>query len=233
MELSQTELRVIGSLIEKEITTPDQYPLSLNALVAACNQKTNRDPVMELDELGVQQTLDALSKSHLVSEESVFSSRVAKYKHRFCNTEFSELQLSSQQLAIICVLFLRGPQTPGELRTRCNRLCDFYDIESVESALADLMEHSQGAFVVKLAREPGKRESRFAHCFGDGSDMDQYQVCHEETPSSRPSAQQAGQSSGQIRATRLEERVDELEAQVSRLNEDFYDLKSKLQDLLK
>src|SRR6201992_3638211 len=128
VEVTALEARVIGCLIEKQITTPDQYPLSLNALVNACNQKSNRDPLLELSEAQVQQTLDGLSKKHLVMEKSGFGSRVPKYQHRFCNTEFGTLKFTPQELAIVCELLLRGPQTPGELRTRASRMAPFSDV---------------------------------------------------------------------------------------------------------
>jgi len=166
IELSPLEARVLGALIEKEITTPDQYPLSLNALTNACNQKTNRDPVLELPENTVQQTVDALLKKHLVSDRSAgYGGRVTKYKHRFCNTEFGPLRFSKQELGIICVLLLRGPQTPGELRSRTNRLCEFADAREVETTLAGLMSREDGPFVAALARAPGARERRYAHLF--------------------------------------------------------------------
>ncbi len=166
IELSPHEARVVGCLIEKEITTPEQYPLSLNALVNACNQKSNRDPVLELDEATVQRTLDQLSKRYLVSEHGGFGSRVAKYQHRFCNTEYGTLKFTPQELGIVCELLLRGPQTPGELRSRASRLCPLKDVTEVEAALDALARREDGPFVKRLAREPGKRESRFAHLFG-------------------------------------------------------------------
>ena len=166
IEFSATEARVIGCLIEKEITTPDQYPLSLNALTNACNQKTNRDPMVELTEAAVQQSVDALMKKHLVSDRSAgYGGRVTKYKHRFCNTEFGSLKFSKQELGIICVMLLRGPQTPGELRSRTNRLCDFADSAEVESALKGLIERQDGPFIARLPRAAGARESRYAHLF--------------------------------------------------------------------
>jgi uncharacterized protein YceH (UPF0502 family) len=122
IELSPIEARVVGCLIEKQITTPDQYPLSLNALVNACNQKSNRDPVMSADEVAIQTTLDHLIRKHLVIEKSGFGSRVPKYQHRFCNTEFGPLKFTPQELAIVCELLVRGPQTSGELRTRAARM---------------------------------------------------------------------------------------------------------------
>ncbi|MFI4891706.1 MAG: YceH family protein [Steroidobacterales bacterium] len=166
IEFSPTEARVIGCLIEKEITTPDQYPLSLNALTNACNQKTNRDPVLDLPESAVQQALDSLMRKYLVSDKSAgYGGRVTKYKHRFCNTEFGSLKFSPQELGILCVLLLRGAQTPGELRSRTNRLCEFADAEAVENTLRDLMTRTDGPFIARLPRAPGARESRYAHLF--------------------------------------------------------------------
>jgi uncharacterized protein len=166
IELSPNEARVIGCLIEKEITTPDQYPLSLNALTNACNQKTNRDPVFDLSETEVQQSVDSLMKKHLVSDRSAgYGGRVTKYKHRFCNTEFGSLKFSRQELGILCVMLLRGPQTPGELRSRTNRLCEFADAGEVEASLTALMTREDGPFIARLPRSPGERESRYAHLF--------------------------------------------------------------------
>ena len=128
IELSPIEARVIGCLIEKQITTPDQYPLSLNALVNACNQKSNRDPVMSADEVTIQRIVDDLVRKHLVVEKSGFGSRVPKYQHRFCNTEFGPLKFTPQELAIVCELLVRGPQTPGELRTRASRMAPVSDV---------------------------------------------------------------------------------------------------------
>ena len=134
LELTLDEARVIGCLIEKQITTPDQYPLSLNALTNACNQKSNRDPVLALDEAAVQAPVDALSRKHLVSEHSASAAASPKYQHRFCNTEYGTLKFSPQELAIVCELLLRGPQTPGELRSRASRLCHFDDVSEIEAA---------------------------------------------------------------------------------------------------
>jgi uncharacterized protein YceH (UPF0502 family) len=162
---------VIGCLLEKQRTTPEQYPLSLNALTNACNQKSSRDPVLELDEATVQDTIDALMKKHYVIEKSGFGSRVTKYQHRFCNTEFGVLKFSEQELGVVCVLLLRGPQTAGELRTRTERLCKFQDIREVEATLDQLMQRDDGPFVRQLPREQGKRETRFAHLFGSDTEM--------------------------------------------------------------
>jgi len=203
MNLSLIETRVIGCLIEKEKTTPDQYPLSTNALTNACNQKSNREPVMELSEHQVQDCVETLAQKGLIMRESGFGSRVEKYKHRFCNTEFSELQLSKQELAIICVLFLRGPQTPGELRTRTNRLCQFNDVHETESVLQKMMEDKEHPLVVKLPREPGKREHRYMHLFSG------------EVVGAMSQAESLAVTSSPQRS--LEQRVSELEAKVSEL----------------
>lgn len=164
-ELDAKEARVIGCLLEKQVTTPDQYPLSLNAITLACNQKTNREPVMELAESEVQQVLDLLTRKHFLRTLSGFGNRVVKYEHRFCNSEFGQLKLSPAELAVIATLLLRGAQTPGELRTRTNRLHEFSDVSEVEEVLQQLTTREDGPFVVRLPREPGKRESRFMHLF--------------------------------------------------------------------
>jgi uncharacterized protein YceH (UPF0502 family) len=166
IELSAIEARVIGCLLEKELTTPEQYPLSLNALTNACNQKTNREPVLELTEAMVHQAVDTLMKKYLVSDKSAgYGGRVTKYQHRFCNTEFGSLKFNAREVGILCVLLLRGPQTPGELRSRTNRLCEFADASQVESTLKGLMEREDGPFIARLARAPGAREARYSHLF--------------------------------------------------------------------
>mgnify|MGYP001025655970 CR=1 FL=1 len=210
MELSLLQTRVIGCLIEKEVTTPDQYPLTLNALTTACNQKSNRDPVMGLSQTEVQDVLDELNKKHLIREEGSFGSRVQKYKHRFCNTEFSELKLSDQELAIVCTLFLRGPQTPGELRSRTNRLCGFSDVHETESVLQKMSEREEFPLVVRMPREPGKRESRYAHLFSgevEAADPSDYS----------PPVPRASAANDAIIA--LEKRVTELEKIIADLQE--------------
>ncbi len=160
--LTAAEARVIGCLIEKQITTPDQYPLSLNALTNACNQKSNRDPVMALAETEVQQLVDVLVRKHVVMERSGFGSRVPKYQHCYCNTEFSGLRFTPQELAIVCELLLRGPQTPGELRSRAARMASIADSGQVEQALEALANRPEGAVVQRLPRQSGRRESRYA-----------------------------------------------------------------------
>lgn len=218
MDLSLNQTRVIGCLIEKEITTPDQYPLSLNSLTSACNQKSNREPVMDLAESEVQELLDELSKKRLIREESGFGSRVVKYKHRFCNTEFSELKLSEQALGIVCVLFLRGPQTPGELRSRTNRLCSFSDVHEVEGVLQKMSEREDGALVVRMPREPGKRESRYAHLFSG-----EVEAAGPDEIAAIPRARESGSSE---RVEALEQRLAELEEKVATLTATLDELMS-------
>lgn len=167
VNLTPVQARVIGVMLEKESTTPDQYPLSLNSLTLGCNQKTNRDPVMSLSESEVQDTLNELLEKRQITEYRGTGSRVVKYQHRFCNTEFGSLKLSKQQLAIVCMLLLRGPQTSGELRTRTSRMAQFANVEEVEAVLEKMQELNGEQLVVKLEREPGKREARYAHLFSD------------------------------------------------------------------
>src|SRR6204780_764973 len=166
IELSALEGRIVGCLIEKQITTPEQYPMSLNALTNACNQKSNRDPVLQLPETQVQSLIDGLSRKHLLLERSGFGSRVAKYQQRFCNTEFSVFQFTPQERAIVCELLLRGPQTPGELRSRAAGMAEFADAGQAESGLEALARRQPGPLVRRLEREPGQREARYAHLFG-------------------------------------------------------------------
>jgi len=213
IRLTPYEARVIGCLLEKHRTTPEHYPLSLNALTSACNQKSSRDPVLELDEATVQNTIDALTKNRYVMEKSGFGSRVTKYQHRFCNTEFGTLKFSEQELGIVCVLLLRGPQTPGELRTRTERLCKFQDIHEVESTLDQLMQRDDGPFVTKLPREPGKRETRFAHLFGSEIEM------HEAPVSADAVSAGPGADS---------DRIEQLEQMVNQLRDEMVTLKARL-----
>ena len=207
IELTPMEARVIGCLIEKQITTPDQYPLSLNALLNACNQKSNRDPVMSITEAQVQTVLDDLVKKHYVLEKSGFGSRVPKYQHRFCNTEFSTLKFTPQELAIVCELLVRGPQTPGELRTRAARLATFADAAQVEKALESLSNREDGPFVLQLPREPGRRDSRYAHLFSGAVSM----PAQSEPSDIEPAPESAPASS---RLERLEEDVRQLKEQL-------------------
>ncbi len=214
LQLNPNELRVIGCLIEKSLTTPDQYPLSLNALTNACNQKSNREPVLDLAESEVQDTVDALKAKHLVVNQAGATSRVVKYRHRFCNTEFGDLQLTSKEIAILCVMFLRGPQTPGELRTRTNRLCEFKDAQDTENVLNKMSDLERGPLVIKLDREPGKRESRYAHCFTDLNDVTANQKQH----SNRSETTEAN-AADNSRLSALEEQVELMQMEIDELRE--------------
>ncbi|MEG3112922.1 MULTISPECIES: DUF480 domain-containing protein [unclassified Pantoea] len=205
MALSAQALRVIGCLLEKQVTTPEQYPLSLNGVVTACNQKSNREPVMNLSEGEVQDQLDQLVKKHLVTSNNGFGQRVAKYEQRFCNSAFGNLQLNSAEVAILTLLFLRGAQTPGELRTRSGRLHEFADVSEVEQTLESLSQREDGAMVVRLAREPGKRESRYRHLFAGEQDEAQTHIDPVE------------ESELTTRVATLEQRVDALQAQIAQL----------------
>ena len=170
LQLSMEQQRVIGCLLEKQSTTPEHYPLSLNALTNACNQKSNRAPVVNYTEEQVQTTVDELISMRLVTVNEGLSGRVNKYDHRFCNTEFSDLQFDLQQRAIICLLLLRGAQTPGELKTRSSRLADFARIDDVEKSLEQLIQSNH---VKKMPRESGKRDCRYIHLFADQSSVNE------------------------------------------------------------
>jgi uncharacterized protein YceH (UPF0502 family) len=215
LELTTHEARVIGCLLEKQSTTPDQYPLSLNALTNACNQKSNRHPVLELDEREVQAVVDGLMKRQLVLEKSGFGSRVPKYQHLFCNTQFGSLKFSPQGTAIVCELLLRGAQTPGELRTHAARLAPLKDVSEVETELEELMTRRDGPFVAKLPREPGRRESRYMHLFsGDAppsADSDSTAVAPPRIPG----------------AASLADRVAALETEVAELRSAMEALKQR------
>jgi len=216
IELTLNETRVIGCLIEKEITTPEQYPLSLNALTNACNQRSNRDPVLDLDETEVQAVVDGLVKKFFINEHGGFGSRVPKFQHRFCNTHYGTLKFTPQELGVICELFLRGPQTPGELRSHTARLCRFGDVTEVEAVLDQLSRREDGPYVRRLAREPGKRESRYAHLFSGEADAAGEQG---EVPATTEPAAVAGRP-----PLALEQRVAALEAEVATLKQRLADL---------
>lgn len=215
LELSALEARVIGCLMEKQVATPDQYPLSLNALVNACNQRSNRDPVLDLDEREVQAVVDGLLRKQLVMEKSGFGSRVPKYHQLFCNTEFGSLRFSAAQTAIVCELLLRGPQTPGELRAHASRLAPLRDVAQVEAELEDLMTRPEGPFVVRLAREPGRREARYAQLFTGA-------------PAEAAVASAATSDPAEPAEATLAARVTALEGEVAALRQALAELQAKL-----
>ncbi|MDH3266389.1 MAG: DUF480 domain-containing protein [Gammaproteobacteria bacterium] len=208
-ELNANEVRLIGCLIEKSIVTPDLYPLTVNALRNACNQKSGRNPVMAMTMADVTQTLRRLEEKHLVRRDENFKSRTEKFSQRFCNTRYSNLQFDDAQLAIICLLLLRGPQTPGELRTRSGRLHTFADNAEVAQALTGLLERDGDAFVVKLPRTPGRKDSEYMHLFSGPIDV--------EAHASQAQAGLAATAPQRASVTELAKRVSALEAEVAEL----------------
>ncbi|MGD8709521.1 MAG: DUF480 domain-containing protein [Ectothiorhodospiraceae bacterium] len=205
-DLTADELRALGCLVEKEATTPDQYPLSINALTAACNQKSNRDPVMSIAEADVRIAVNGLIRRGLARHASGYSGRVSKFEHRIGEGSSNPLKLPQDQLAVLSLLLLRGAQTPGELRARGQRLAEFPDIAAVEAALSGLETHESGPLVVQLPREPGKRETRYMHCLGET----------EATASAAPEPA-ASVTEPPANQDPLEARVEALEREVSRL----------------
>ncbi|MBN2164148.1 MAG: YceH family protein [Pontiellaceae bacterium] len=207
-ELNVLEERIIGCLIEKEMATPEYYPLTLNALVNACNQKSNRYPAMALEEATVEGALYTLRTTHqLAVEVSVSGSRVAKYRHNMG----AHWNFSPAEIAILCELFIRGPQTPGDLRAHASRLHPLADAAEVEIILQGLAQHEDGPFVLQLPREPGKRENRWAHLFsGEPKILDE----QEQVPLKIETV------------SRDNERIDELENEIAKLRGDLDDLKS-------
>jgi uncharacterized protein YceH (UPF0502 family) len=213
--LDDVEARVLGALVEKEATTPDYYPLSLNALVNACNQKSNRHPVMSLDEGAVRAALDSLNRKGLAGEASGAGTRVTKFEHRLQEA----FNFSRPENAVLCLLLLRGPQTPGELRGRAERLHHFDDLEAVHSALQHLMDR-QPPLVKVLPRQPGTKESRYAHLLS--GDVEAWE----------PEPAPAGPSSS-TSASADSERIARLEAEIASLQEEVASLKQQLADFRK
>jgi hypothetical protein len=209
--ITAEEARIIGCLMEKSVLTPDQYPLTVNALTNACNQKSGRDPMMSLEKNSVQRIARDLGAKHLVHVEENFRSGVEKYRQRLCNTVYNDLQLDKPQFAIVCLLLLRGPQTPGELRARSGRLHTFADNGAVEDALAALIERESNPLVVKLPRTPGRKDSEYMHLFSGPIDATAHAV--------RAQAATAGGASARASVSDLAERVARLEAEVAELRE--------------
>jgi uncharacterized protein YceH (UPF0502 family) len=205
--LNEVECRVLGSLIEKEITTPEYYPLSLNALVNACNQKSNRDPVMNLDEAAVRQAVHSMDGQSLVRSVSASDSRVTKYEHRLQEA----FNFYRHEIAILCVLLLRGPQTPGELRTRAERMHPFDDLSAVQSSLQHLMKRDP-PLVKLLPRQPGTKEARYAHLLSG------------EAESFEPKRDAVA---GATTISAGGERIAQLEEEIASLRKEFADLKQQ------
>jgi uncharacterized protein len=223
MQLDHIQLRVLGSLIEKEITTPENYPLSLNALLNACNQRSSRDPVLDLDEEQVRQALHSLEGLALTTP--VRDARVPKYEHRIRTI----LNLRRDETAVLCLLMLRGPQTPGELRSRAERLFSFDDLAAVQSTLERLASRTvgeagngTGALTAILPRQPGSREARYTHLLGDPSDLPALSAARDtweraDSGGSNPSTQ--------------DQRILRLEAEIANLSQALHTLQSRIDRL--
>ncbi len=219
IRLSAIEARIIGALIEKQITTPDQYPLSLNALLNACNQQSNREPLMQLAEPVVKEAVDGLVRRHFVLEKSGFGSRVPKYQQIFCNTEFGSLKFTPQETAIVCELLVRGPQTPGELRGRILRMAELPDPGIVEGLLESLANRPEGALVAQLPREPGRRDSRWANLFEELPAVEPATAPLPRVAATAPPAAQSASADLEARVAALENALRELRAELASLRQ--------------
>ena len=212
MHLSPVEVRILGALVEKEATTPDNYPLSLNALTNACNQTSNRDPVMDLDENAVRNAVNSLRQQSLVRAVQHSGSRVMKFQHLVNE----RLSLDAPALGVMCVLMLRGPQTGGEIRGRTNRLAEFASVADVEAVLESL---SGQGLVVQLARRPGQKEARYAHLLSGAPPAD---IADDAESPTEP-----------VPAVRGADRIASLETAVADLRGEVADLRAKLDDLVR
>lgn len=214
--LNEVECRVLGALVEKETTTPEYYPLSLNALANACNQKSNRDPIMNLDEARVREALHSLDGQSLVRSVSAVDSRVTKYEHRLQEA----FNFYRHEIAIVCLLLLRGPQTPGELRGRAERMHHFDDLGAVQSSLQHLMKR-EPPLVKALPRQPGTKEVRYVHLFS--GDVEGWKSSSAGEP-------EATVASGDAeRLTKLESEVAELRNEIAELKQQFAVLRKQFE----
>lgn len=208
--LHPIEVRLLGSLLEKDITTPEYYPITVNALVNACNQKSNRDPVVNYDQETVQQTLESLRSKGWVLRLSGAGHRVVKYGHRISE----QLNLGRRELALLDVLMLRGPQTPGALRARTERMYEFSDLDEVEACLRSLMERDPDPLVVRLPVQPGSKEARYTHLLSGEPDLEAV----EEVRTVSPAVESA-----------LERRVAALETEFERLKQEFAEFRRQFE----
>lgn len=229
--LSGEEVRVLGSLIEKEIATPDVYPLTLNALVNACNQSSNRDPVMSLDERSVSRALDALREKGLAVLFKGADSRVPKFAHRF---GAHDSDLGRPEIAVMCELLLRGPQTVGELRGRAGRLHPFASLEEVQSVLDALAARQAGKLVVKLARQAGQKEQRYAHLLSGeadarGSSAQGDHALHLSEGDRRPEAARSGAEDENGRIAKLESECAALRSEIERIKRELADFRKQFE----
>jgi uncharacterized protein YceH (UPF0502 family) len=216
IELNEVEARVLGSLVEKQLTTPEYYPMTLNALTAACNQKTSRDPVVSYDEAAVQAALDSLHDKYLVYLFHGSTARAVKYKHMLP----SVYELEPSETAVICVLLLRGPQTPGEIHSRTGRLYDFKDLNDVQGSLDSLARRDE-PMAVRLERQPGQKDARYAHLLSGPVAADAAVVSHSVTS--------AQKDANNERIEKLEEEIGALREEVSTLKETFEEFKKQFE----
>jgi uncharacterized protein YceH (UPF0502 family) len=214
--LSEVETRVLGSLVEKELTTPEYYPLSLNALVNACNQKSNRDPLMKLDENAVSQALRSLDKQGLAGPADAMDNRVTKFEHRLQEA----FNFDRREVAILCELLVRGPQTPGELRSRAERMHHFDDLGQVQSTLQRLAQR-EPPIVMMLPRQPGTKEARYAHLLSGAPQTD----AQTDPPEA---AMSAAREAGVTHSDPDGERITRLENEIAALQNEVADLKRQL-----
>jgi len=217
--LNPVEARILGSLIEKQITTPDYYPLTLNALTAACNQKSNRDPVMNLDEKAVVRGLDSLREKQLSWQIKTVGSRTSKYEHNMKGM----FKFSRQEIGILCVLLLRGPQTVGELRSRALRLHKFNEMSEVEAVLQGLTEREDGPFVIKLPRQTGRKEHRYDHLFFGEPEIEE----EAELPGPEPARLEVIAENERI--AELEQKVADIQADVEELKQRFLEFRKQFE----
>ena len=218
MELTEVEVRVLGALIEKDMTTPDYYPLSLNALVNACNQKSSRVPVVDYDGPAVREAIEKLQAKRLAAVLTGRDHRVPKYRHWAWET----LSLGNREMSLLCLLMLRGPQTPGELKGRTERMYPFDDLESVESCLQRLIGRESGALAARLPRQPGSRESRYVHLLAG-------EVSAATAAAAVPLPPTAAKSSRDEKIEALEARVDSLENKIDDLTSTFESFKNQFE----
>ena len=216
--LNEVEVRVLGSLIEKQVTTPEYYPLTLNALTLACNQKNNRSPVTAFTESQVEEALDSLREKNLAYVFHGSTSRVPKFKH----VAPEVLHLTPPEMAVMCVLMLSGPQTVGEIRTRGSRLYDFSGLEEVDETLHALSTKDTDPMVVKLPRQPGQKEARFAHLLSGEVDV-------EQLAEEQPSAKVTRRSNDGGRIEKLEAQVETLTSEVESLRQQFEQFKKQFE----
>jgi uncharacterized protein YceH (UPF0502 family) len=217
--LTPEEVRIIGCLMEKAVTTPDQYPLTLNALTNACNQKSSRQPVMSLEQGDVQRVCRQLKDKNLLRVEENFKKNIEKYDHNFCNSLLGKNQFDSAEYAIICLLLLRGPQTPGELRSRSGRLHSFESNQEVTESLDALMVLDRGPVVCRLARQPGRKDHEYLHLFaGDIESVPEDTAIASRVPTSGKNQHNQQVNMLEIRVAVLEKALTEM---AGRLGEDI------------